>query len=149
MSSRVPLLAALLALVPAVAIAQVDVTAPWARATAPGTQTGAAYVTLAAPAGDRLVGAETPVARTAEIHTHLMEGGIARMRQVDAVEVPAGRPVVFAPGGLHVMLVGLGRQLRRGETFPLTLVFEKAGRVTAQVRVEGPGAQGPSAHLGH
>lgn len=149
MTRHALLLAALLVLAPLAAVAQVDVTAPWARATAPGAQTGAAYLTLAAPAGDRLVGAETPVARTAELHTHLMEGGIARMREVDAVEVPAGRPVALAPGGLHVMLIGLNRQLRRGETFPLILVFEKAGRVAAEVRVEGPGAQGPSAHHGH
>jgi copper(I)-binding protein len=143
------LIAALLALVPAVAFAQVEVTAPWARATAPGAQVGAAYLTLAAPGGDRLVGAEAPVARTVELHTHLMEGGIARMRPVDAVEVPAGAPVAFAPGGLHVMLTGLARPLRQGETFPLTLLFEKAGRVTVQVRVEGAGARGPSGHHGH
>lgn len=149
MTRAAVLLVALLSLAPAAAFAQVAVTAPWARATAPGAQTGAAYLTVAAAVGDRLVGAETPVARAAELHTHLMEGGIARMRQVDAVEVPAGPPVVLAPSGLHVMLVGLTRQLRPGETFPLVLVFEKAGRVTAEVRVESAGARGPSMHHGH
>jgi copper(I)-binding protein len=143
------LLAALLAVAPVAAFAQVEVAAPWARATAPGAQVGAAYLTMTAPSGDRLVGAEATVARTVELHTHLMEGGIARMRPVDAVEVPAGAPVAFAPGGLHVMLTGLARQLRQGETFPLTLVFEKAGRVTVQVRVAGAGARGPSGHHGH
>jgi periplasmic copper chaperone A len=145
------LLAALILLAPAMVRAQIDVTAPWARATAPGAQAGAAYLTMAVRDGaaDRLLRAETPVAREAELHTHLMDGGVARMRKVDAVEVPPGAPLAFAPGGLHVMLLGLTRQLRPGETFPLTLVFERSGRVTTEVRVEGAGARGPSGHHGH
>ena len=133
--------------------AQVEAGRAWARATPPGARTGVAYLTIenrnAAP--DRLVRAETPVAERAELHAHDMEAGVARMRSVDGLEVAPGQTTVLAPGGLHVMLVGLHRPLKRGEAFALTLVFERAGPVTLEVRVEGAGAGGPSKghHHGH
>jgi len=133
--------------------AQVEAGRAWARATPPGARTGVVYLTVenrnAAP--DRLVRAETPVAERAELHTHDMEAGVARMRPLAGVEMAPGQTTVLAPGGLHVMLVGLHRQLKRGEAFALTLVFERAEPVTLEVRVEGPGAGGPSQghHHGH
>jgi len=67
-----------------------------------------------------------------------MEGNVMKMRRVDAVEVPAGQTVAFAPGGLHVMLIGLKEPLITGKTFPLTLNFEQAGAVTLEVAVGQP-----------
>jgi len=121
----------------------VEVTQAWARAT-PGKSTiGAAYATLTAPAGDRLIGAATPVARLAQIHQHTMENGVMKMRQVDAVPLPAGQAVVLSPGGYHIMLIDLTTPLVAGQSFPLTLRFAQAGTVETKVMVGGVGASGP------
>ena len=124
--------------------ARVEVTKAWARAT-PGKSTiGAAYATVTAPAGDKLIGAATPVAGSAQIHEHSMENGIMKMRQVDAVPLPAGQAVTLSPGGYHIMLMDLKAPLVAGQSFPLTLTFEKAGTVEAMVTVGGVGASGPA-----
>ena len=119
---------------------------PWARASAGAHRTGAAYLTLVNHGDkvDRLVGASTPAAERAELHAHLHENGVMRMRQVEAIEVHPGEPAVLAPGGLHVMLMGLAKPLEEGARFPLTLRFEKAGEVTVQVAVLKAGAAGPA-----
>lgn len=119
----------------------------WARASAaPTMKNGAAFFTVANSGStmDRLVAAATPVAAKAELHTHLMEGGVMKMRPVEAIEVHPGAPVVLQPGGLHVMLMGLKAPLAEGTRIPLTLVFEKAGRVDLSVPVLGAGARGPA-----
>lgn len=69
-----------------------------------------------------------------------MEGGLMEMRPMPSVDVPAHGHVVFGPEGLHVMLIGLTQPLREGQRFPLTLVFQHAGRVRVQVLVQGLGA---------
>lgn len=128
---------------------QVQVTQAWARAT-PGKSTiGAAYATVTAPAGDRLVAAATPVAGVAEIHQHTMENGIMKMRQVDAVPLPAGQAVTLSPGGYHIMLMDLKAPLVAGQSFPLTLTFEKAGTIETKVMVGGVGASGPAGAMDH
>ena len=112
----------------------------WARPTPPTATVGAAYFTLDNSKGqdDRLLSAEADVSATVELHNHIMEGNVMKMRRVDAVEVPAGQTVAFAPGGLHVMLIGLKEPLITGKTFPLTLNFEQAGAVTLEVVVGQP-----------
>jgi len=116
----------------------------WARASL--TVNGAAYVTLrnTGKTVDRLIGVSTPVAARAELHTHVMDRGIVRMRPLKAIEVHPGAPAVMRPGGHHIMLMGLKRKLKRGEGFPLTLKFAKAGEVSVSVSIEGFGAGGPS-----
>lgn len=112
---------------------------PWARATAPQQRNGAAYLTVTnnGTAADRIVAAESPVAGRVELHTHEVDAaGVMRMRQVEAIELPAGETVGLRPGGLHVMLIGLADRLVEGETFPLTLVLEQAGEVDLEVTVE-------------
>jgi copper(I)-binding protein len=129
--------------------AKVEVTRAWARAT-PGKSTiGTAYATVTAPAGDRLIGAATPVAGVAQIHQHTMENGVMKMRQVDAVPLPAGQAVVLSPGGYHIMLMDLKAPLVAGQSFPLTLTFEKAGTVETDVTVGGVGASGPAGAMDH
>ena len=115
---------------------------PWARATAGRAETGAAYLRLVgAERDDRLLAASSPVAETVELHTHLDEDGVMRMRPVPAIAVPAAGMVELKPGGLHIMLIGLKGPLKEGRRFPLTLIFERAGPVETEVPVLAAGAR--------
>jgi copper(I)-binding protein len=124
---------------------------PWARASIGQAKAGAAYLTLsnAGSETDRLVAVESTAAKKTEIHTHSMENGVMKMRPVEAAEVPPGAPVVFQPGGLHVMLMGLKAPLAEGESFPLILVFEKAGRIEVSVKVESATQEKPEMEHKH
>jgi hypothetical protein len=123
--------------------AQLEVNNAWAGATPGKAENGAAYVTIQSPTVDRLVSASTPVAKKAELHTMSMQGMVMKMRPVSGVDIPAGQPVSLQPGGEHIMLMGLNQPLREGQSFPLTLDFEKAGPRTVTVTVEKAGAKGP------
>jgi copper(I)-binding protein len=116
---------------------------PWARAALAGAN-GAAYMTLRNTGrdADRLLVASTPMARTVELHTHIRDGDVMRMRPVPDIPVPAGQTVRLRPGGLHVMLIGLTEPLRQGTTVPLTLRFERAGETTVQLEIQAAGARG-------
>ena len=122
------------------------VEAPWARASAGAAKAGAAYLRIAnaGAEGDRLIGVSAPVAERVELHTHSMSDGVMRMRKVDAVPVPGGGSAELKPGGHHVMLIGLRAPLKKGETFPLTLTFDKAGTITVNVAVGSIAARGPA-----
>ena len=120
----------------------------WARATPSGAQTAAVYATIVSPTGDRLTAAASPVAKTVQLHTMTMEGSIMRMRPVAAIEIPAGEPVALKPGGFHIMMEGLNQPLREGQSFPLTLTFEKAGERQVTATVEKVGASGPGGQMG-
>ena len=123
---------------------QLDVNNAWARATPGKAENGAAYVTIVSPTADRLVSVSTPVAKQAQLHTMEMKGMVMEMRPVAGIDIPAGKPVSLKPGGEHIMLLGLAQPLREGQTFPLTLNFEKAGAKSVTVAVEKPGAMGPA-----
>ena len=126
------------------------ISAPWARATAGVVRNGVAYLTIVnrGPQADRLVGVASPVARKAALHSHIFDGGIAKMRPVKAVVAEPGKPAVLKPGGLHIMLMGLKAPLVAGTRFPLTLVFERAGEIEVEVVVEAFGAMKPTAGKG-
>lgn len=126
----------------------IAVEAPFARATASTARTGAAYMTLVnrGTETDRLVGASTPNADKVELHMVEREGDVMRMRQVAAIDLPAGQRVALAPGGYHVMLLGLKGPLKQGETVPLTLTFARAGAVEVQVPIGAAGASGTHEH---
>jgi periplasmic copper chaperone A len=117
--------------------AGVEVSDAWARATPPGAANGAVFFTLRNSGGqdDRLRQAATPVAKVAELHSHLMEAGVARMRQVPEIVVPAHGSAVLKPGGMHVMLIGLRQPLKEGESIDLVLNFEQAGERKLRVPV--------------
>jgi periplasmic copper chaperone A len=123
----------------------VAVMQPWARATPGMSKIGAVYLTLRSPRADTLVAAATPAAREAQLHEMEMSGMVMKMRPLKSVALPAGHPVVFAPGGMHIMLMGLKAPLRAGDSFPLTLTFAKAGNETVTVAVAKVGAMGPPA----
>lgn len=118
------------------AAAAAEIESPWVRPTAPGAKVGGAFMTLIGSAqADRMVGASSPAAAVVELHTHLMEGGVAKMRAVPAIDLPAGGRVELKPGGMHLMLINLKAPLKAGETIPLTLRFEKAGAIEVKVPV--------------
>ncbi len=123
----------------------VTVVHPWVRATPGGATVGAAYleIKLAAGASDRLIGVSSPVAGKVEIHTHLNEGGVMKMRRVDAVALKPGASHLLQPSGDHIMLMDLKGPLKEGDLVALTLSFEKAGAVTIEATVEPIGAKGP------
>ena len=109
----------------------------WARPTPPSAKTAAAYLTLTnTGADDHLVSASTPVAGKAEVHETKNENGVMKMRPAGAVDVKPGAKTALQPGGLHVMLMDLKKPLADGQSFPLTLVFEKAGKVDTSVHVQ-------------
>jgi periplasmic copper chaperone A len=121
----------------------------WARATPGGATTGAVYFTVTSKGSpDRLVGASTPAAATAEMHETTNDNGVMKMRPVRAVELDPGKPVTFKPGGYHVMLMGLKSPLKAGDSFPLTLTFEHAPPVTVTATVEAMGTGGAGAMPG-
>lgn len=121
---------------------------PWARASAGAAAAGAAYMQISTRGAttDRLVGASTPVAGKAELHTHLAEGDVMRMRPVESITIEPGKPATLEPGGLHIMLIDLKAPLKEGESFPLTVTFADAGAVTVEVDVESVAAPGPAGH---
>lgn len=115
----------------------------WARATPGKAETGAAYLTLESATPDRLTGVSTPVAGKAELHETTMQDGVMKMRSLAAIELPPGRAVVLKPGGTHIMFTRLKEPLRVGESFPLSLEFEKAGKREVNVTIEKAGAMSP------
>jgi len=138
---------ALLALV-ASAVASADAPTArdaWARATPPGSDVAAVYLTLTGgPSGDQLTGASTDRAAMAHLHSMQESGGMARMRGIDGVEVPAGRTVALAPNGRHLMLMGLKDPLVAGERFTLTLHFASGSERVVEVHVQAPTAPPPT-----
>jgi len=126
-------LAALLFALPAAA--QVTVTDPWVRGTVQGQLATGAFMKLQSAKEARLVEAASPVAGVVEIHEMALENNIMRMRAATALALPAGRTVILAPGGYHVMLMDLKQQMKEGEVVPVTLVVESGGkRETIEVK---------------
>lgn len=121
---------------------------PWSRATPGGAKVGGGYLTITnnGSAPDRLVAATAAsVADHVEIHEMAMANNVMTMRKLDnGVAVPAGKTVAFAPGGYHLMLMGLKAPLKEGDRVKATLTFEKAGPIEVTINVEGIGAQHPA-----
>ena len=113
----------------------------WARPTSTGMPMGAAYFTIINGTGkdDALIAASSPVAARVEMHETKIEDGMARMRPLAEIRVPARGRVSVAPGGIHLMLVDLAKPLAAGTRVPLTLEFRTAGRQTIELVVEARG----------
>lgn len=132
--------------------AQTTVKDPWARATVAQQKASGAFMQLQSAKGGKLLSASSPVAGIVEIHEMLMDGDVMKMRAVSSLNLPAGKAVELKPGGHHVMLIDLKKQLNAGDTVPITLVVESAGqRETVEVKavVRAPGTAGAAAHKGH
>ena len=130
-------LASLFAVSTTSALAEVFVSDPWARATVPGQPVGAVYMKVSSSDAVRLVGIQTEVATDVQVHTMHYHDGVMKMREHGELAIPAGQTVELAPGGLHLMLLGLKKPLSVGENMTLKLTFEDAKKVrnTAVVSV--------------
>ena len=128
---------------PALAEESVRVFDAWARATILASRPGAAYLTIESASEDRLVGVTTPVAGHVMIHAIESDGAVSRMKHIETLVLPAGERITLAPGGMHLMLMGLQDKLSEGTTFPMTLSFETAGEITVEVSVLGIAAERP------
>ena len=152
MHRLMPYAAAILLLAPVCATAQVQVSDPWVRATVPQQKVSGAFMQLTSSRDLRLVEVRSPVAGAVEIHESILDKGVLKMRPVVGVALPAGKTVEFKPGGYHVMLMDLKRQLKEGESVPITLVLEGKDKkretleVKAAVRPLNTAAHG---HQGH
>jgi periplasmic copper chaperone A len=118
-------------------LAQVSIEKPWARATAPGARVAGGYMAIrnAGATGDRLVAASSPTAAKVELHVHINDNGVMKMREVSGYDVPAKGVFELKPGGAHLMFMDIKRPFKEGEKLPVTLKFEKAGEVGAEFHV--------------
>lgn len=134
------LTAAFIAWVSVAAETAIEVTGAWSRATPPGANVGAVYLTLdTAGEAARLVAIESPVAERVELHEMRHEGGAMRMRKLGPpFTLDGAEPLVLEPGGLHLMLIGLKQPLVAGDHYTLKFVFEQAGPVSVDVEVRSP-----------
>lgn len=125
----------------------------WARATPGGAKVGGGYLTIenkgATP--DKLIGGSSSAAAVVEVHEMSMNNGVMTMRAMKGgLSIPPGQSVTLAPGGYHLMLMGLKASLKKGDKVPVTLAFEKAGQVEVTFDIQGIGAMGPpSSQMDH
>lgn len=126
----------------------------WSRATPNGAKIAGGYLTIenkgAAP--DRLIGGSGDIAGKVEVHEMSVNNGVMTMRPLDkGLAIEPGKTVKLAPGGYHLMMFDLKGPLKQGEKVPVTLEFEKAGKVNVSLDVQGVGAQAPGGmdHSGH
>lgn len=138
----------------------VTIAHPWTRATPGGATVGAAFLEIKTDKGvtDKLLSASSPAAGRVEIHTHIMDGDVMKMRRVDFIDLKDGQSHVLKPMGDHIMLFDLKQPLKEGDLVKLELTFEKAGPIALEATVEPAGAMGPhgmdhqpghEAHEGH
>jgi periplasmic copper chaperone A len=124
-------------------VGSLEITHPFATPSVPGATVGAAYFATLENGGnqpDKLVRVTTPVATSVEMHTMSVDAqGVMRMREVDAIAIAPKTSIKMRPGmGFHLMLVGLNKPLKEGDTFAMSLQFEHAGKVDVKVYVQTP-----------
>lgn len=116
----------------------IKISGGWSRVAPPGAPVLGGYVSITngGDEPDRLVSVTSPISDDVQIHVSAVVDGVAKMRQVtEGVDIPAGETVSFEPGGLHLMLLKPKSRPKEGETIPLTLTFEKAGRIDIELAV--------------
>lgn len=130
------------------AAADIEVVNPFMRAAPMAGGTGAAFMTIHNHGGaDRLVSVAADISKSVELHTHVKDGDIYRMRKVEALTLPEHGSAELKPGGDHIMFIGLNAPVKEGTTVSLTLTFEKAGKVAVQLPVQAAGAMAPGAGM--
>ncbi len=118
----------------------------WSRATPNGAKVGTGYLTIEnkGTSADKLVGVTGDVSPKIEVHEMSMNNGVMKMRPVEGgLTIDPGKTVKLAPNGYHLMIMDLKSPLKQGDKLPLTLQFEKAGKVAVTLDVQGVGAKGP------
>ena len=116
--------------------ADLEVKSAWVRGTVPAQMMSGAFMDITSRQDATLVGVSTPVAEDAEVHEMRLEGGVMKMRAAPRLALPAGKTVSLKPGGYHIMLMGLKRQLKAGETVPLTLKIEGAKKKVETLTID-------------
>ncbi len=114
---------------------EVTVSDAWSRATAPGQDAGMVQLVVTSKQAAKLVGVSSKDAKTAELHSMVHENGVMKMRQVDAIDLAAGKAVDLGQAGYHVMLIGLKQPLKAGEKTEITLTVRLANGKEEQVKV--------------
>ncbi len=125
----------------------INISLPFTRATLPNAPVGGGFLTIenTGVETDRLISASSAVSEKTQIHEMAMQGDVMKMRELaDGLEIPAGETVVLAPGGFHIMFIGLKQAFVEGETVAVTLTFEKAGSVEVLLPVEATAADAPA-----
>jgi copper(I)-binding protein len=120
------------------ALAQVTVTAPWVRATVAQSKASAAFMQLQSARDARLIEARSSVAGVVQFHQMEMAGQMMRMHAVAGIDLPAGKPVILGAGGYHIMLMDLKRQLKEGDSVPLTLIVEAKNKKREAIELTVP-----------
>ena len=123
------------------------ITQAWSRATPGGAKIGGGYLTIEnkGSAPDRLIGGSADIAGKVEVHEMAMNNGVMTMRPLDTgLTIEPGKTAKLAPGGYHLMMFDLKSPLKQGDKLPVTLEFEKAGKVTISLDVQGVGARAPA-----
>jgi periplasmic copper chaperone A len=146
LSSLARLCALLLTLLlPALSSAQsppVQVSKAWARATVPGQKVAGVYLEIRSPRDAKIVAVKSSAGASAEIHSMSNDGGVMRMRELEVLPLPAGETVELKPGGNHIMLLDIKRQLKPGDKVPVTLIVEE-GKKKRTVKVDAEVREGP------
>jgi copper(I)-binding protein len=132
------LLASILVGVAPLVLADVTINEPWARATVPGQPVGAVYMKVSSSNAVRLVDIQTDVAKEVQVHTMHNHDGVMKMREHGQLDIPAGQTIELAPGGLHLMLLGLKKPLVAGENLTVKLMFEDTKKVKHTSVVSAP-----------
>ena len=134
-----------------ITIGPLKLTDLWTRAMPPGAPVGGGYLTITNTGNepDRLIAVSSPEAEAGELHEMSMENGVMKMRPLgEGIEIPPGATVTLAPGGYHLMFVGLKGPLAEGGKLPVTLIFEKAGKLETFLHILAIGSRGPES-AGH
>jgi periplasmic copper chaperone A len=132
-------------------VGSIEIMNPWSRATPKGAKTAVGYMTIKnnGTTPEHLLGGSTDVSEAFQLHSMVMENGVAKMREMPNVEIKPGETIEFKPGGSHTMFVNLKQPLTKGDLVHGTLVFERAGKVQIEYGVEGIGAQSASQETNH
>ncbi len=133
-------------------VGDLEIEHPWSREAPAGARVAGGYFVVknTGSAPDRLVSVTSDISAKAEVHEMAVSDGVMTMRPVEGgLEIPAGGTVALKPGGYHLMFMDLKQRPKKGETFPATLTFEKAGAVTVELAVEDPGETGNMDAHGH
>lgn len=130
----------------------VSVQDPYVRLAPPNAAATAAFMVIR-NTGDKdvkVVKADNPVSKATELHTHLNEGGVMKMRPVPAIEIKAKGEAVLKPGGLHVMMIDLKAPMNEGDSVPITLTFDDGSSKQVDAKVlRATAAPAPTEHKQH
>jgi periplasmic copper chaperone A len=129
----------------------IEVMNPWSRATPKGAKNAVGYMTITnnGTTPDRLIGGSTDVSEIFQLHSMVVENGIAKMHELPNIEIKPGQTIEFKPGSSHMMFVNLKHSLSKGDRVNGTLVFEHTGKIQIEYNVQGVGAQSASEESDH